>query len=423
MHSYEEAAVALPDIRNPATTKRPLCLSDGSGGVLVLEPLELMILVNACLYVVYADGQGLRAGDILSRNLNLTRRRGQDPDNLAEQVFIRYGSVFDARRGIGRIQGRYRSVELPELARWRMDADWLLRTSWTLHRATQEQEAEFVWRADRRIVRHASDVNESKAAARGVFEKVRELKDSRGRRNFPSFPLQLSSADRRLEWRAQEVRGIGRKMDWRAVVLEHLIDQLEHECRMIRRAAQEALNANDIFGPTRTPKTLRMRALRMHEYGAFLREVRVRTFSRAFTHVADELDEVSDLLHAAAEGRDPEPIKRVPRLLRKIYRSMALAEVHWRLQEILLVASDHAHRRVPFSPEQIRLFLGELEDVLRHLTEADSLTGELLGEGFVTDIPLVVSGNIRLARISLLDTGGVNLRAFKEYLDRACAPL
>lgn len=423
MSAYGETEVLWPDIKNPATTLRQLSMSDGNSNVRTLAPLALEILVNACLYVVCEDGQGLRAGDILSRNLELTRRHRRDIGNPAEQVFVRYRSVYDARRGIGRVHGRYKTVEIPELATWRMDADWLLRTSWTLHQAALNEEAEFVWVADRRVRRHQGDQDEHKVLARRVFEKVAGLRDTLGRRNFASFPLQLDKADRALQTRAQEVRGIGRRMDWRAVVLEHVLDQLHRECRMIRRAAQDALGAETIFGDARTPQTLRSRALRMRDYGGVLRGIRFRTFTRAFSHIADELEEASDQLLLVATQNSALSLPRASHLLRKVYRSMVLAELHTRLQEILLVASDHMARKAPLSPAQIHLFREELDRVSRQLAAGDAVTGESLGEGFGTDVLPIVSGNAQLALIALSHTEGPDLPTFKEHLKKACDPV
>jgi hypothetical protein len=143
---FSEAFVFWPELKNPVTTTRPLCITRGNAnGLTRIDAVDLIVLVNACLYIVIKNGQGLRAGQILSRNLERTRREGLDPNNPAEQVFLVYDSIYDARRGIGRIDGRYRAIEIPELARWRADADWLLRTSWSLRKADPEGDARFTW--------------------------------------------------------------------------------------------------------------------------------------------------------------------------------------------------------------------------------------------------------------------------------------
>lgn len=422
-NGYVEAEVVWPDLKNPVTTRRPLSITDGHGGVTAIGTIDLIVLVNMCLYVVAKDAHGLKAGDLLSRNFELTRRRMRDQQNLAEQMFLRYTSIYDARRGIGRIEGRYRRLEIPELRRWSVDADWLIRASWTLTRTQPERDANFIWVADRRIHGHRKDRADFKVAALQLFDKVSTLRDRLGRRNTPSLPLQLSAADRLLEARTQEVRGIGRRMDWRAVVLEHYIDQLERECRAIRRAAQDALTSKSLFGDERTTKTLRTRANRMGEYAGMLREIKVRTFTRAFAHIARELDEICDLLHDAAERRSPDRLDRVRELLRRIFDAMVLAEVHWRIQEMLLVVADHHHRRAPLTPDQIRLYVQETEDLVRLLTDPDPVTGERVGTTFTTDVVPVTHGQLVLAKLDLLNSAGVEMSSLYGHLKAAASPI
>lgn len=419
-----EPAVFWPELKSPVVTTRALSIVSGSSdGVTRISAIELIILVNGCLYVVKNDGFGLRAGDILSRNLDLTRRKGSDPTRQEEQVFIRYQSIYAARRGIGRVYGRYKAIELPELSRWRIDADWLLRRSWTLSRNDPTGDEQFVWRADGRIRQHLGDKAANKVAALTRFMKIATLTDALGRRNTPALALQCSAADRSLEARAQEVRGIGRRMDWRGIVLEHFVDELRSECRVIRRAAQDAFTAKDLFGAERTSKALRVRARRMIEYAEILRGLHVRTFDRVFDHVARELDEASGLLSEAAGKHDATPLDRVRALLGKIYRSMMLVDEHWRLEEILDVVAEHHHRNQPLSDDQKRVFIEELVSVHHALTTEDSLTKQMIGEGFELNVLPVVIGNVVLARTELTNVAGVKPRQLYEFLKRACEPL
>lgn len=417
-----EPSVGWPDLKNPVTITRPLCVSNGRN----TEPtrhsqLELAVLVNHCLYVSLQAAAGLRCGDILSRNLDLTRRKGNDPDRPDEQVFVRFESLYDARRGIGRVYGRYRAVELPELERWKMDADWLLRTSWTLCRS-DEAEREFVWRADKRIREHEHDRAEHKVSAVKRFIKAASLTDLLGRRNIGMVPLLCSATDRSLTARMHEVRGIGRRMDWRAVVLEHYLDQLVAECRLIRRAAQDAFTAHDIFGDKRTQRTLRFRANRMAEYARFLETVNVRTFSRAFAHVSHELLEISDLLHDSADIRDSAPLKQAQPLIGKIYQSMLLLEQQWRLEEILLVVADRLQYGFHLVAKQEELFVQELEDVIRILTTVDTVTGEKVGERFEMNVVPSVVARVRES-LECLHCRPVDLQGIRDNLKAACLPI
>lgn len=421
--NYDEPLVVLPELATLATTTRPLlCVVDSEHHLALYEALDLTILVNGCLYLVRNDSEHLRAGDILFRNLRLSINKGLDPRELSEQIFVRYHSIYDARRGIGRIYGRYKSNEIPELERWRIDTDWLLRTSWRLERGS-DKEAEFVWRAERRVRKHAGDSADHKVRARGLTAKVATFMDVLGRRNTPTIPLQMCAADRALQARIQEVRGIGRRMDWRALVLEHMIDQLQNECRLIRRAAEEAFICKDIFGEARTPKTLRQRAMRMRDHAVFLQELPVRTFNRAFNHVARELVEVADLLCESARDRSIKPLERVHRLLGTIYQSMALSELHWRLQEILLVVAQIVKSGYTLSPSQTTLFVEELQDVCNALTGSDPVTCVPMGDGFELNVIPTVLAETRLALVCLQSADGVCLPDLYDHLKSACAPL
>lgn len=422
-NGYLEAEVIWPDLMSPIMTTRALTVSDGHGRVKQIETLDLVILVNMCLYIVERDGFGLRAGDILSRNFDMTRQYGQDSSDLGSQVFLRYGSIYDARRGIGRIEGRYKRLEIPELQRWGMEVDWLIRVSWTLQRDKPDLDAQFIWVADQRIRKHKTDRADKKVAARELLARVSTLHDRTGRRNTSSLPLQLSTADQRLEARVQEVRGIGRRMDWRAVVLEHYLDQLERKCRALRRAAQDALVAKDLFGEERTPKALRRRANRMLEHSEILGDVQVRTFRRAFTHIARELEEISELLHDAADRRSADRLERVRELLKNVFESMVLAEQHWRMQEILLVAADHHHRKLSLSSEQISLFLDEVTGIIQVLTDVDPVTGQFIGSAFLTDVVPVVRGKLCLAKVELQNVLGVNVEELYRLLKQAAEPI
>lgn len=422
---WSEPSVYWPELKTPATTTRPLCIArKDSDGFMRIDAIDLVVLVNSCLYLVMKDGQGLRAGQILSRNLDLTRQKGLDPNNLAEQVFAVFDSIYDARRGIGRVHGRYRSTEIPELVHWRLEIDKLLRVSWTLRKTDPEGDAQFVWQAERRLSRHRNDRAAHKVRATGLLARIASLTDRTGRRNTPTIPLQCMAADWELFARVQEVRGIGRRMDWRAMVLEHYIDELRSECWAIRRAAQDALCTPDIFTEGhRIPRALRMRANRMAYYARFLREVQVRTFNRVFTHVAGELENACELLHDAAERRSADRLDRVRELLSRIYRSMMLADEHWRLQEILAVVAEHHHQSQPLSREKIDMFGDELADSHRILTSVDPMTGDHIDKGLERNVLPVVCGEIVLARADLQNSAGVFLPGVYRHLKKACEPL
>lgn len=256
----------LPELKKPVhITQTVVVCESGQEHRAVL--LKLTVLIPKCLFLVYEDTDGLRAGQVLSRNLDLTRESGLDPSISEQQIFVVYHSLFDAARAFGRIFPRYREREIPELASWESDADWMMRQSWTIDQAGPNEQAKFVARAEERVSRHAHDRNPDKVAARERTTQAKKLEDKTGRRNTGRIPLICGAVERGLQRRTQAVRGIGRRMDFRAVVIEHYLDQLRAECFGIRRAAQSALLTKKVFEPgSRTAPEMRKLAARMVAY-------------------------------------------------------------------------------------------------------------------------------------------------------------
>jgi len=134
-----EPDVRWPDLEKPVVIKRDLVLvlhqkTSKKSDLIVCADISLEVLVNGCLYVVAEDSDHLRRGQVLSRNLDLTRKHSGSLQDQASHCFIRFDGVNDARRGIGRIDGRYRRVESPDLTEWRKQLDWMMRQAWSLHK-------------------------------------------------------------------------------------------------------------------------------------------------------------------------------------------------------------------------------------------------------------------------------------------------
>src|SRR3989339_889246 len=294
----------LPLLKEPVFETRAFILCE-SGKEPRTISCSLIVLVPGCLYLVQKETDGLRTGQVLSRNLELTRASGFDPTVSEQQVFVQFHSLFDASRAFGRINPRYQTKELPELADWWLDADWLMRQSWTIDHAEPEEEAKFVARATERVSKHLRDTNLEKVSARGRTSKAGSLEDKRGRRNVGRIPLLCGSVERSLQKRRLAVRGIGPRMDWRAVVIQYYLDQLRSECFLIRREAQSTLLNKKIFVPgERSAGEMRKLAQRMTAYAQTLSTFCARPFIRRFTHVACELNEASRLLIESANTRD-----------------------------------------------------------------------------------------------------------------------
>ncbi len=412
-----------PDLHNPQIIERTLVLSLSKKDNRVVT-VRVVVLIGRCLYLVHEKQDGLREGQVLSRNLELTREIGYNPDLDAEQVFIVYDSLFDARRAFSRINPQYREVEIPELVNWKWDADWLLRQSWTLDEADSQRRSQFVLRAGDRANKHARDRNQEKVAAQGRTRRVALETDVTGRRNIGRIPLMCGAIERGLQRRVQSVRGIGRRMDWRAVVVEHYLDQLRQECFLLRRCAQSALITKAIFEPgSRSAPAMRKLAMRMAHYATQLATIRARPFNRTFRHASHELTEASRLLTLAADAREGTYANLAKAQLATTYRSMCLLEQHWRIEDILTTVSTLFHRRKKLQTDQVVMMKDELIDVLGHLERPDPHTGELIHAGFKR--PDTVEDTMLRLRscIALLSQESIKLKDLRIQLKAACRPL
>ena len=429
-HVYQEPDVEWPKIDKPIYTVRDLTLvsrkDHKKSEPEVVQGVRLEVLVNMCLYVVTEDHHGLRRGQILSRNLDLTRKLGGSVEEIASQCFVRYDGVNDARRGIGRIDGNYKRVEAPDVSEWRKKLDWMMRQAWTLHREDADQ-AGYAWVAEEVVRKHRGVKNAKKVEALEKTAQAASRQDRLGRLNPGRIPLLVGAAEDRLFDRMQHMRGIGRRMDWRAVVLEHYIDQLRSKCLEVQRDAEQKLKAETIFGKKRTTGSVRRAAEEMRAYAQHLRGFHARPFIRALTHVAHDLDEAARVIEHAAESRDAGKIKEVGVVLRRIYRSMRLLEVHWLLEEVLVLVAEAVHRKRVIENPSCAKCARELKHVFNTLSRPDAFTREPLEEGFARQMILRVRTFVNIAQLALeaqarADTEREHTRTAYHYLKEACAP-
>ncbi len=426
-----EPRVVWPNLNKPVVVRRDLVFVQGkdiSNGTqperrfLVDIPLE--VLVNHSLYIVLESANGLRKGQVLSRNFMLAAKYAESQSDPANHHFIRYDGVNQARRALGRLYGNYEAVEAPILRGWRQKLDWMLQMSWSLHKLG-EDDSEFVWVAEQ-IAKEQSRVrNLEKVSAVVRTKKAGTKKDATGRVNTGMIPLLCSAASRSLVRRTQAIRGIGRRMDWRAVVLESYIDQLRESCRGIQRAARQRLVSRNVFGDKRTRKSVVKTAERMRVYSKHLESISARPFSRAFTHVSADLMYAASQMDVAAETLDPLRMDPAAAVLRRVYRSMMMLEYHWRLEEVLVVLADFHHRKVEIEGRELTVRIEELMQVHSRLTGRDSFTSEPLEEGFRNSILPNVVSNVHLARLALLhgvEDGQSKTSVAYAYLKEACAP-
>lgn len=424
-----EPEVQWPKLDKPVFITRDFLLCIQTDGK-ISEPEHitnstLEVLVNGCLYLVTEDGHRLRRGQVLSRNLKLTKKIGGSYDDPSTHCFIRYDGVNDARRALGRLDGTYRKVEIPQITEWRKKLEWMLRASWTL---TERSEAEnvFGWEAGQLVAKHDQVIDENKRSANERTRKAGLRRDRIDRRNTGMIPLLCFAADKFLERRLQAVRGIGRRIEWRAVVLEYYIDQLRTKCREVERGVHYHLRENGVFSESGIPSKIRECATRMREYVATLRRIHARPFSRSLTHAAADLELAATHMIRGADTRDVVSMEQAAAIFRRVYRSMRMLELHWRLEEVLVVVAQAHHGNRSLTLVELNNIGSELSDIHQAFTSKDSFTNEPFEYGFQTRVLPHVVAHIHLAHNALLQTtlhdGVVHLGDMYDNLKEACSP-
>jgi len=411
-------------------TRDFMLLRDGEDPLSVVQ-MCLIELIPGCLYEIQtreADERldrvrELRPGKLLSRNLKISKRKnGNTTEEEAKQCFISYDGIYKARRGLGRADRRGKGIEIPDLKRWDGTFDTLMRTSWELRQLGEGERAEFVLVAVSAAEKRRSVLDDDKVKALGRTLQTVSLKD-----RPECIPLVCFAGHNRLIARIQAVRGIGRRMSLREIVLEHYIDRLREICREVSVSQESRLRKEWLApGPSRTPKTVRKEAERLEDAARRLRQITARPFNRAYTRVADDMDEAAAILREAANGRNGTTIDRAREVIGRIYRSMKQLEYHWQLEEIMLQAAVIQDRNDTPSDSQQSFWHEELRFVHRRLTSVDKLTGKRLEDGFKHPVLPHVVPHVHLADVHLMrqmSDGGPDLEKMYEELRTACDPL
>lgn len=427
VHEKLEPDVRWPDILKPVVIERDLILLLKSDHCVAVVGIKLEVLVNGCLYIVVTeDYNGIRRGEILSRNLKETKKRGGSLEDPRSHVFIRYSDINAARRGIGRIDGTYRKVETPNLSEWRKQLDQMMRLAWTLHRVDGPEE-KFEWIAEQAVYKNKRVVDEKKVQAHKKTVKAASKKDKLDRHNTGMIPLLCGAADDRLFGRIQTIRGIGRRMDWRGVVLENYIDQMRSKCQEIQRDVEQKLSSDTLFGDKRTTQRVRHSASDMHGYAKHLRMFNVRPFMHALAHAADDLESAATRMDEAATNANASKMEDVGCILRRIYRSMRLLELHSHLEEVLVIVAEAHHRKTTVQGDILAKCIDEIQFVQNAFSKNDPFTRELLEHGFVRKFLAMPKQNINIARFALArqmsdPSNRLHTDTAYEYLKAACAP-
>ncbi|GEM_PF-1478420 len=402
---------------------------------LSLRGVNLIELVPHCLYEVprycheLAKGvDELLPGRILSRNLKLSERLNGEPvEEEIKQVFQSFDGVFKARRGLGHPDRQYRSREIPANKQLAGTLDEMMRMSWELRKLDEDGREAYELVAVRAAKKYGRPIDETKREAQARTLQAGNPVDSCGRFNPSRLPLICIAGRGKTAKRIQAVRGIGRRMSWREVVLEHYIDRLREISRDVARSQQHRLRQQWLApGAKRTPRLVRQEAERLTGAASRLRTIVTRPFARSFTHCANDLDEAARLLCEAADGRNGDTITQAKQIIGRVYRAMIQMECHWRLEEILLQAAILKDRQDELGARQQRTWYEELRAVHGRLTSVDRLTGLRLEDGFRREVLPHVYPHVHLASVHLMRSasdGGADLQTMREELKIAVEPL
>ncbi|MBI2473002.1 hypothetical protein HYV70_00395 [Candidatus Uhrbacteria bacterium] len=396
-----------------------------------LTGVKLRELIPYCLYEVPESSHEqagaipeLRPGRILSRNLKISEGvYGGSVEEEMDQCFISYDGIYKARRGLSHIERRYISTEIPGLRKWSAALDSLTRFSWDLEKSNQEGRQILTSVSAHTAIEHGSVIDSHKVAARERTVQAGTLEDSNGRFNPGRIPLICFAGERKLRKRTQIVRGIGRKMSFREVVLEQMIDGLRDICISVSRSQEYRLRSGWLTQSLeRTPRKVKQEADRLLQEAMRLRHIVTRPFARSFNRCAVDLEDAAQFLQEAANNRRSELISQAKEKIGQVYRAMKQLECHWRLEEVLFEISILRDRKQTVSALQQRLWHRALESVHHQLTAEEPLTGKHLEHGFKRPVLQRVRPHIQLADKSLMQDPPDFRSVYKE-LKTACDPI
>lgn len=408
--TIQEPRVIWPELDSPVIVIRDITIMHSSVGSskkrkpTLIQDIELEVLVNNALYVARQEAQGIRKGQILSRNMKLTKDLKRDTSIVSQHVFQRFDSINDVRRAYSRINPKYNLVTIPSMRDWIIQSDYLQKAFWVLSEANSFENSDYVWAP------YQLDLE--------LEDQARLKQKSALRKRGMSPPSSWRS--REFVSKMHHLRGVGRRMQWRAVVLETYLDQLHSKCREIRTYSKNKLDSSELFGTDRTTRRALKHAADIHRLSKALKAIHVRPFSRALNNVSLDLEEVAGFIKQAVKKLDPTFMDGANTTLRRVYRSIVLLEQHWLLEEILLIIAWYKHTKQSVPQANKILISNQLEEIFHLLTKEDLFTGECLEKGFRNKMLEVVIRHLQLARCEF-HNDEINTNEIYKHVKAACS--
>lgn len=428
---YREQDVFEPDPSKPLFTTRPL--------VVYGEPVELTLEIvrSYRCYIVTEDvdlpeGKRLRRGQVLVRNLELTRRKGGTNADHTSHCFQVYDGIYSAMRGRRHIFNNYDWVEIKRLDAWHTTLKWLLHTSWALperepeldaeyeRRALEQAQAELFVRDDDKVIA------QQRTAASAEIDERAGGKRKKPQRNTARLAPLIWSARDLVEHRVYRIGRIKRRLDSVMYALVFYIDRLFiflDRCDDV--IAELSLPPTTDADRPRAERAERYRkaADRLRNGERRLKEFAVRPVSRSLERSAGDYRRAADAFEAAAlalqaGNRQTEIAKRDEAVsyLERTRRSLVLlTEFHRPLENAHYTVSRLVRLKIGLHPED----RASLVSLLKHLRYR--LIEEKFDRDFERPFTKRVIGQVSVAVTELL-SDKPDLKAVKQALENACAP-
>lgn len=381
MHDRE--VISTLDLHKPHLERRSLILRMRGSKEQELT-VRLQILVPHSMYLVLEDGYGLKSGQVLVRNLEMMRRLGCADAPYDKQMFVRYDNLFDAFRAMSRLNPTYKAEEIPAMEALQRDSDELMEITWSLEVGDTVKHEVYELRAWKAVEPHQDVVNPNKVDARDQLVRATNLKDRRGRFNPHRLPLMLLSVDVAVWKRIREARGIGHRMDFRAMVLELYIHKLNEMIERTRLDLKQLLRPAGVFypGPNRRPSKVLEVVNRVRMTQKHLLTLVARPFEHVFQNVAKDLEEAAYLMEEAAQDSDPIKMDEAKLYIHRSYRSLVLFQRGYLIQEVLATVAAIHHRKQAWLEGTFPEVRDILVSIVAELSSNESFTNEPIEQGF-----------------------------------------
>ena len=347
---------SFPDPLKPRYHRRSLKVAHNGEEPLVLERVTLEVLIPGVLYVVPNKFMGhLKPGQVLSRNLALTRQREDcDVDDPDTHVFIAYDDMFGALRSFVRMGLQYVWVERPRVRDSRRDINDLLNLVFELTHNDVGGRIMYSWQAVAVVEKMGVVMDPNKVSALTRMAKATSVKDRLGRDNLNRIPLLCHGADNDLNRRLQATFELGTRLNFRAVVCMAYVDaarKVFDDLVLSQRVRLQEWERR--FGSRPTRRRMQQEWDKLGEAIDTLNQLSARPWGRSLRKQIDGLKRMREAFRAAGLSHTWQDrlvhLERARSEGKPVYRGGRLMQERGVLEDLLLswVRFDGTRRQDP----------------------------------------------------------------------------